>query len=82
MVDDARIGEAGERAAQVLGDIVARRGHPLHVRLVDRRCPIHARRRGRSSPQVTAVSITTHFGMTNAESRRSGERSPRAEPTR
>ncbi len=35
MVDDARIGEAGEGAADVLGDVRPDRGHPLHVRLID-----------------------------------------------
>ena len=39
--------------------------------------------RGRiSSPQVTAGSITAHFGMMKAESRRSKERSSRWWPTR
>ena len=35
VLDDARVGEAGEGAAQLLGDVVARRGHALDVRLVD-----------------------------------------------
>ena len=81
MLDDVRIGEAGEGAAQLLGDVVARGGHALHVRFVDDRVG-QAWRGGRSSPQVVAGSTTTHFGMTNAESRRSGVWSPRAEPTR
>ena len=77
MIDDARVGEAGEGAAQLLGNVLARRGHALHMRLVDDGVAPRRGAAARSSPQVTAVSITTHFGMTKAESRRSGDRSAR-----
>ena len=72
VVDDARVGEAGEGAAQLLGACRGWRGrHALHMRLVDDRVAPTGVRGGRSSPHVAAVSTTTHFGMTKAESRRS-----------
>jgi hypothetical protein len=41
-----------------------------------------ARRGGRSSPHVTAGSITTHFGITNAEIAAVQVMSPAASRTR
>ena len=82
MLDHARIAKARERPAQWRRDILADRGHALDVRLIDDRFGPRAPGVAVAAPGDGSIDDLTHFGMTNAELRRSMTRSARGEPTR